>query len=468
MTGTGPEDALAGAFEQQRDRLVAVAYRMLGSRVDAEDAVQEAWLRLARQDADSIDNLAGWLTTVVGRVCIDVLRSRKARPEVSYEDQLPDLVVTEDDGVEDSVLAESVGPALLVVLDALRPDERLAFVLHDMFAVPFAEIGQILGRSTDAAKMLASRARRKVQDTHPPPDEPTKQRAVVEAFLAAARSGDFEGRLRVLDPDVTWRAHTARGVVIRLGATEVAARALRGAETEVSARPVLVNGRTGILSWRPNGDPLSVMACTVVDGRIVEILSVSDPARLATMSLPPRPGVTDRGAAERRLPRHGDLRSLRPLQLLNQLSSLRVVSVAIEVLDEITDEVEEAFGRLMPQLSASAGPLDREALERLVSCETNTVLLARSDDGIVGTLTLVMFPIPTGLRARIEDVVVDDAARGQGVGAALTEDALRIARLAGAKTVDLTSRPSRAAANRLYQRLGFQPRESQAYRFTFE
>jgi len=144
------------------------------------------------------------------------------------------------------------------------------------------------------------------------------------------------------------------------------------------------------------------------------------------------------------------------------------VSVAIEVLGEITDEVEEAFGRLMPQLSASAVPLDREALERLASCETNTVLLARSGDTIVGTLTLVMFPIPTGLRARIEDVVVDDTARGQGVGAALTEDALRIARLAGAKTVDLTSRPSRAAANRLYQRLGFQQRESQVYRFTFE
>jgi ribosomal protein S18 acetylase RimI-like enzyme len=150
------------------------------------------------------------------------------------------------------------------------------------------------------------------------------------------------------------------------------------------------------------------------------------------------------------------------------LSSLRVVSVAIEVLGEITDDVEQAFGRLMPQLSASAGPLDREALERLVSCETNTILLARSGATIVGTLTLVMFPIPTGLRARIEDVVVDDTARGQGVGAALTEDALRIARLAGAKTVDLTSRPSRAAANRLYQRLGFQQRESQVYRFTFE
>ena len=225
MTGPGPDEALAGAFEQQRGRLVAVAYRMLGSRADAEDAVQEAWLRLARQDAAAIDNLAGWLTTVVGRVCIDMLRSRKARPEVSYDDRLPEFVVTEDGGAapeDDALLAESVGLALLVVLDTLRPAERLAFVLHDMFAVPFEEIGQIIGRSTDATKMLASRARRKVQGTHRPTEERQQQRAVVDAFLAAARSGDFEGLLRVLDPDVTWRTYTARGVVVRLGATEVA------------------------------------------------------------------------------------------------------------------------------------------------------------------------------------------------------------------------------------------------------
>ncbi|MGY4900897.1 sigma-70 family RNA polymerase sigma factor [Streptomyces sp. 900116325] len=169
MTGPGPDEALAGAFEQQRGRLVAVAHRMLGSRADAEDAVQEAWLRLARQDTAAIDNLAGWLTTVVGRICIDVLRSRKSRPEASYDDRLPELVVTEDDGgapEDDALLAESVGLALLVVLDTLRPTERLAFVLHDMFAVPFEEIGRIIGRSTDATKMLASRARRKVQDTY--------------------------------------------------------------------------------------------------------------------------------------------------------------------------------------------------------------------------------------------------------------------------------------------------------------
>jgi RNA polymerase sigma factor (sigma-70 family) len=292
MTGPGPDEALAGAFEQQRGRLMAVAYRMLGSRADAEDAVQEAWLRLARQDAAAVDNLGGWLTTVVGRVCIDMLRSRKARPEVSYDDRLPELVVTEDGGgapEEDSLLAESVGLALLVVLDTLRPTERLAFVLHDMFAVPFVEIGQIIGRSTDATKMLASRARRKVQDTHRPTDEPQQQRAVVDAFLAAARSGDFEGLLRVLDPDVTWRAYTARGVVVRLGATEVAGSAQRGARAGVTARPALVNGESGIVAWRANGKPLGVMACTVVDGRIVEILSVSDPERLASMGLPAGP-----------------------------------------------------------------------------------------------------------------------------------------------------------------------------------
>ena len=292
MTESGPDEALAEAFEEQRGRLVAVAYRMLGSRADAEDAVQEAWLRLARHDAAAIDNLGGWLTTVVGRVCIDVLRSRNARSEASYDERLPELVVTEDGGgapEDEALLAESVGLALLVVLDTLRPAERLAFVLHDMFAVPFEEIGQIIGRSADAAKMLASRARRKVQDTPRPTDERQQQRAVVDAFLTAARSGDFEGLLRVLDPDVTWRSYTARGVVIRMGAAEVADRARRGARATVTGRPVLVNGEPGVVVWDRNGKPVSVMACTVIDDRIVEILSVQDPERLAAMDLPARP-----------------------------------------------------------------------------------------------------------------------------------------------------------------------------------
>jgi RNA polymerase sigma factor (sigma-70 family) len=292
MTGSGPGDeALAEAFAEQRGRLLAVAYRMLGSRADAEDAVQEAWLRLARRDAAAIDNLAGWLTTVVGRVCIDVLRARKARPEAPY-DALPELVVTEDSGgppEDEALLADSVGLALLVVLDTLGPAERLAFVLHDMFAVPFEEIGQIIGRSTDATKMLASRARRKVQDTPRATEERQQQRAVVDAFIAAARSGDFEGLLRVLDPDVTWRSYTRRGVIVRIGATEVAGMALRGARATVTARPVLVNGEPGVMMWSANGRPVGVMACTVTDGRIVEIMSIPDPERLAAMDLPGPP-----------------------------------------------------------------------------------------------------------------------------------------------------------------------------------
>jgi RNA polymerase sigma-70 factor (ECF subfamily) len=281
-------DEVAAAFEEQRGRLVAVAHRMLGSQADAEDAVQEAWLRLARQDAAAIDNLGGWLTTVVGRVCLDVLRTRKARPQASYEDQLPEFVVTEDNDVaDDAVLADSVGLALLVVLESLGPSERLAFVLHDLFAVPFDEIGQIMGKSTDATKMLASRARRKVQGPHTPTDERQQQRAVVDAFMAAAHQGDFEGLLQVLDPDVTLRTHTPRGTTVRLGATEVATRVQRGANANLTTRRVLVNGNPGVIAWTATGKPLSVMSCTVTNGRITDILSITDPTHLATLNLPP-------------------------------------------------------------------------------------------------------------------------------------------------------------------------------------
>ncbi|MEU4454027.1 sigma-70 family RNA polymerase sigma factor [Nocardioides sp. NPDC023903] len=292
MTGSGAHEATAEAFEQQRERLVAVAYRMLGSRADAEDAVQEAWIRLARQDEASIDNLAAWLTTVVGRVCIDVLRSRKTRPELSYEDRLPDLVVAVDGGAapeDDAMLAESVGMALLVVLDSLTPTERLAFVLHDMFAVPFAEIGEIIGRSTDATKMLASRARRKVQGTPQPQEEPRRQRAVVDAFLAAARNGDFEGLVTLLDPNVTWRTYHPKGVLTTVGAAEVAEPVIRGARSMTSALPVRVNGEPGFVVWGANGKVLGLVACTVVEGRIVELVTVSDRKRLDAMDLPPRP-----------------------------------------------------------------------------------------------------------------------------------------------------------------------------------
>jgi len=265
---------------------------MLGSRADAEDAVQEAWIRLARQDEASIDNLAGWLTTVVGRVCIDVLRSRKTRSELSYEDRLPELVVAVDGGAapeDDAMLAESVGLALLVVLDSLTPTERLAFVLHDMFAVPFAEIGEIIGRSTDATKMLASRARRKVQGTPQPQEEPRRQRAVVDAFLAAARNGDFEGLVTLLDPNVTWRTYHPKGVLTTVGAAEVAEPVIRGARSMTSALPVRVNGEPGFVAWGANGKVLGLVACTVVEGRIVELVTVSDRKRLDAMDLPPRP-----------------------------------------------------------------------------------------------------------------------------------------------------------------------------------
>lgn len=289
-----PEASLAETFEEQRPRLLAVAHRVLGSRADAEDAVQEAWLRLSRQDAGAVDNAPGWLTTVVGRICIDMLRARSSRAEVSAAVDIPEFVVTEDvDTPEDAaVLADTVGLAMLVVLGSLRPDERLAFVLHDMFAVPFADIGQILDRSSDAVKMMASRARRKVQDVPPPTRDRRRkheQRQVVDAFLAAARDGDFDALLRVLDPDVTWQRYTATGATVGTGSDAVVAAVRRGQGTRVLARRVSVNGEPGILAWGPTGRPISVMACVVDGGRLVGIVSILDPRRLARMSLPEPP-----------------------------------------------------------------------------------------------------------------------------------------------------------------------------------
>ncbi|MEV6971579.1 sigma-70 family RNA polymerase sigma factor [Hamadaea sp. NPDC051192] len=290
MPDTSPADLVAAAFEAQRDRLHAVAYRMLGSHADADDVVQEAWLRLSRQDADVIQNLAAWLTTVVGRISLDVLRSRQTRPEAAY-DGLTDLVVTADDGSdpeEDAALADSVGLALLVVLESLGPSERLAFVLHDLFGVPFDEIAQILGKSTDAAKMMASRARRKVRANEPPSSAPPEQRAVVDAFLTAARNGDFAGLLRVLDPEVKLTIDAPGGEIVVLGATKVATGAQLGvgAGAASAGRSVLVDGRPGMLVWRADGSPMSLLAFTVVDGRIAAILAVTDPARLAALDLP--------------------------------------------------------------------------------------------------------------------------------------------------------------------------------------
>ncbi|QDY77992.1 sigma-70 family RNA polymerase sigma factor [Streptomyces qinzhouensis] len=283
-----PSGPVAEAFEAQRDRLRAVAYRVLGSHADAEDVVQEAWMRLVRQDAATIGNLAGWLTTVVGRISLDLLRSRRAHPETAYGPECADLVVVPaDDPAPDEqvALADSVGLALLLVLDTLTPNERLAFVLHDMFAVPFHDIGQILGKSTDAAKMIASRARRKVRATDRPAGPGTEHREVVEAFRAAALGGDFEALLRVLDPRVRLTVDTADGVVVTLGATKVAAGACTFSGKVAHHRPVLVNGVPGHMSWHADGTPLSVVAFTVTAGRISGIHIVVDPAKLASLRL---------------------------------------------------------------------------------------------------------------------------------------------------------------------------------------
>ncbi|QCX74499.1 ECF RNA polymerase sigma factor SigJ [Streptomyces sp. YIM 121038] len=288
MSGTHPADPIADAFEAHRDRLRAVAHRVLGSHADAEDVVQEAWLRLRRQDAGTIDNLGGWLTTVVGRISLDVLRSGRTRPDVPLDDRLPEYTVTLDDAPapeELVALGDSVGLALLTVLDSLRPDERLAFVLHDVFAVPHGEIGAILGKSADATKMLTSRARRKVRTARQPEATGRREREVVGAFLAAARAGQFEQLLQVLHPEVEFTVHAPGGRFVTIGATEVAARA-RVAGSAARGRAATVNGRPGVISWNQDGTPASLLAFTVADGRITAITAVVDPPRLALMDLP--------------------------------------------------------------------------------------------------------------------------------------------------------------------------------------
>ena len=281
------ETNVAAAFEAQRSHLLAVAGRVLGSRSDAEDAVQEAWFRLARQDSTAIDNLGGWLTTVVGRVCIDMLRARAARRETLFGDVLPELVITPDDASpeDNAVIADAVGTALLVILETLDPAERLAFVLHDLFAVPFEEVGPIVGKSMNASKMLASRARRKVQGTGAPTNRQRQQRAIVEEFLRASRGGDFDGLLRILDPNVTSRTHTARGVSVLSGAEQVAIAAKRGGRATTAIQPVLVNGVPGIVARADNGRIIGVMACSIENGRIVDIVALTDRERLDAIHL---------------------------------------------------------------------------------------------------------------------------------------------------------------------------------------
>jgi RNA polymerase sigma factor (sigma-70 family) len=288
------DEFLAERFEEHRPHLRAVAYRMLGSLSEADDAVQEAWLRLSRSDADAIENLGGWLTTVVARVSLNVLRSRRSRREepLDVDVHVPEPIVSRADGVDpehEALLADSVGLALLVVLETLDPAERLAFVLHDMFAVPFDEIAPMVGRTPTAARQLASRARRRVQGEATVPDaDLRRQREVVDAFFAAARGGDFDALVAVLDPDVVLRADggTQRPSDTRVvrGAEQVARRALMFAGLSPHVRPALVNGVAGVVV-APRGQPFSVMAFTVAGGRIVAIDALSDPERLRELDL---------------------------------------------------------------------------------------------------------------------------------------------------------------------------------------
>jgi RNA polymerase sigma-70 factor (ECF subfamily) len=284
-------DWLVDRFEEHRTHLRAVAYRMLGSLSEADDAVQEAWLRLSRADTSEVENLGGWLTTVVARVCLNMLRSRRTRREESLDVFVPDPIVSREDGVDpegEALLADSVGLALLVVLETLEPAERLALVLHDMFAVPFDEIAPIVGRSPAAARQLASRARRRLQGATVPDTDLTGQRQVVDAFFAAARDGDFDALVAVLDPDVVLRSdggavRPAASVVVH-GAQAVAERAFSFAQLSPYVRPALVNGIAGVVV-APRGRPFSVMAFTVRNGKIVEIDALADPERLQQLDL---------------------------------------------------------------------------------------------------------------------------------------------------------------------------------------
>ncbi|MFF4302846.1 RNA polymerase sigma factor SigJ [Streptomyces sp. NPDC001601] len=283
-------ELLADRFQEHRGQLRAVAYRMLGSLAEADDAVQEAWLRLGRTDADEIRNLGGWLTTVVGRVCLDMLRSRAARREQPIDETfVPDPVIRPLPGIdpEQEVLeADSVGLALLIVLETLEPAERLAFVLHDLFAVPFDDIAPIVERSSAATRQLASRARRRVQGAAPSADPDLgRQRRVLDAFLAASRDGDFEALVALLHPDVVLRVDAgalvrgaAASKVLR-GARPVAEQALTFRQFAEAAHLALVNGTVGMVT-APEGRPLSVMAVTVADGRITEMYILADPERL--------------------------------------------------------------------------------------------------------------------------------------------------------------------------------------------
>lgn len=286
------QDWLAQRFEANRSHLRGVAYRMLGSLTEADDAVQDAWIRLSRSDTSDVENLRAWLTTVVGRVCLNMLRSRTTRRESSLDTHVPDLIVSPQAGADpeqEALLGDSVGLALLVVLDSLSPAERVAFVLHDVFAVPFDEIAPIVGRTPTAARQLASRARRRVQGAPVPDVDLEGQWAVVNAFLAAARDGDFERLLAVLDPDVVLRSDggASRPGLVSLvhGAETVAGQAMLFRRFVETSTRVLVNGIPGGIAWAPDGDPFAAIALTVRGGRIVRIDILADPERLAQLDL---------------------------------------------------------------------------------------------------------------------------------------------------------------------------------------
>ena len=282
-------DWLAQRFQEHRPRLRAIAYRILGSTGEADDAVQEAWIRLSRSNAGEIDNLEAWLVTAVGRVALNMLRSRKTRREEPLDAHLPDPIVDSADGLDpehEALLADSVGLALLVVLETLTPAERLAYVLHDMFSVPFDEIGAILERSPDAARQLASRGRRRIRGVDTTPDaDAGAQQEVVDAFLAAARDGDFESLVAVLDPDIVLREDTGTGTLTEVrGAETVARRAASFSKLGLVARPVLVNGGPGWISLL-DGEPFAVAALTVRNGRIAGMDILRDSERLARLDL---------------------------------------------------------------------------------------------------------------------------------------------------------------------------------------
>nr|WP_239001077.1 sigma-70 family RNA polymerase sigma factor [Jiangella asiatica] len=287
-----PRDLLVERFEEQRPRLRAVAYRMLGSLSEADDAVQETWLRLSRTDADDIENLAGWLTTVTARVCLNLLRARDTRREEPLDVHVPDPVVSNAAGMDpehEALLADAVGLALLVVLDTLTPAERLAFVLHDMFAVPFEDIALLVDRSPTAARQLASRARRRVRDAGPTPDpDLARQREVVDAFFAAAREGDVDGLVAVLDPDIVLRADggaaRTRPSMVLHGARAVAGQASYARRLGRFVRPALVNGAAGAVVVVA-GKVFAVMGFVVAGGRVVAMDVLYDPERLAGLDV---------------------------------------------------------------------------------------------------------------------------------------------------------------------------------------